>query len=107
MTSKTTGPVLWSVDARGVATVTLNRPEVNNAYNGALIEGKLMTLQKVRVGRFTVPNTSCVVLQEGLSDPPTILGMSFLSHFVVKLRSGELYLTEVTEGKNAAPGKGQ
>ena len=31
-------PVLWSVDGRGVATVTLNRPEVNNAYNDALID---------------------------------------------------------------------
>jgi methylglutaconyl-CoA hydratase len=30
--------VLSSVDARGVATVTLNRPERNNAYNGAVIE---------------------------------------------------------------------
>jgi methylglutaconyl-CoA hydratase len=32
-------PVLWNVDARGVATVTLNRPEVNNAYDAALIRG--------------------------------------------------------------------
>ena len=31
--------VLWTVDARGVATVTLNRPKVNNAYNGDLIQG--------------------------------------------------------------------
>jgi len=31
--------VLWSVDPRGVATVTLNRPKVNNAYNGDLIAG--------------------------------------------------------------------
>jgi methylglutaconyl-CoA hydratase len=30
--------VLWNVDSRGVATLTLNRPEVNNAYNEALIE---------------------------------------------------------------------
>ena len=44
MTSNTTGPVLWSVDARGVATVTLNRPEVNNAYNGELVEGVLAAL---------------------------------------------------------------
>jgi len=29
--SNAVGPVLWSVDGRGVATVTLNRPEVNNA----------------------------------------------------------------------------
>ncbi len=32
-------PVLWNVDARGVATVTLDRPEVNNAYDAALIQG--------------------------------------------------------------------
>lgn len=31
--------VLWSLDRRGVATVTLNRPHVNNAYNGDLIAG--------------------------------------------------------------------
>jgi methylglutaconyl-CoA hydratase len=42
--SQTTGPVLWNVDPRGVATVTLNRPEVNNAYNGELIEGVLAAL---------------------------------------------------------------
>jgi methylglutaconyl-CoA hydratase len=35
----TNGPVLWDIDARAVATVTLNRPEVNNAYNGAMIDG--------------------------------------------------------------------
>jgi methylglutaconyl-CoA hydratase len=29
--------VLHEVDARGVATVTLNRPRVNNAYNGEMI----------------------------------------------------------------------
>ncbi|MGQ0582404.1 MAG: enoyl-CoA hydratase-related protein [Reyranella sp.] len=31
--------VLWTIDRRGVATVTLNRPQVNNAYNGDLIQG--------------------------------------------------------------------
>jgi len=31
--------VLWSVDGRGVATLTLNRPEVNNAYDEQLIQG--------------------------------------------------------------------
>jgi len=37
-------PVLWDLDQRGVATVTLNRPEVNNAYDGALIDGVLAAL---------------------------------------------------------------
>jgi len=38
LTSKTTGPVHWSVDARGVATVALNRPDVGNAYDGDLLQ---------------------------------------------------------------------
>jgi methylglutaconyl-CoA hydratase len=42
--SNASGPVLWDVDGRGVATVTLNRPEVNNAYNGDLIQGLLAAL---------------------------------------------------------------
>ncbi|MFT5450172.1 MAG: methylglutaconyl-CoA hydratase [Gammaproteobacteria bacterium] len=32
-------PVLLNVDARGVATLTLNRPQRNNAYNDAMIQG--------------------------------------------------------------------
>lgn len=42
--SNTSGPVLWDIDARGIATVTLNRPEVNNAYNGELVQGLLSAL---------------------------------------------------------------
>jgi methylglutaconyl-CoA hydratase len=42
--SNSAGPVLWDVDARGVATVTLNRPEVHNAYDGTLIQGLLAAL---------------------------------------------------------------
>ena len=33
--------VLHSIDGRGVATVLLNRPEVNNAYDDAVIQGLL------------------------------------------------------------------
>ena len=58
MTSNTTGPVLWSVDARGVATVTLNRPEVNNAYNGALIDGVLRRSMRWAATRACAPSCS-------------------------------------------------
>jgi methylglutaconyl-CoA hydratase len=37
--------VLSSVDGRGVASVTLNRPEVNNAYDGALIDALISALE--------------------------------------------------------------
>ena len=37
-------PVLLSIDARGVATVTLNRPEVGNAYNAAMLDGLILGL---------------------------------------------------------------
>lgn len=33
--------VLLDVDHRGVATVTLNRPEVNNAYNGEVVQAMI------------------------------------------------------------------
>lgn len=33
------GSVKWELDTRGVATLILNRPEVNNAYNGDMIAG--------------------------------------------------------------------
>jgi len=35
--------VLCSVDARGIARVTLNRPDKNNAYNAALVQALLET----------------------------------------------------------------
>jgi methylglutaconyl-CoA hydratase len=40
----TDSPVLWQLDSRGVATVTFNRPAVNNAYNADLIAGVLAAL---------------------------------------------------------------
>ena len=40
--------VLWSVDRRGVATVTLNRPEVNNAYNDRLLAGLHAAMDALR-----------------------------------------------------------
>jgi methylglutaconyl-CoA hydratase len=57
--SNASGPVLWALDARGVATVTLNRPEVNNAYNGDLIQGLLDAMDALA----TAPALRVVVLK--------------------------------------------
>jgi methylglutaconyl-CoA hydratase len=40
-------PVLLSVDTRGIATATLNRPEVGNAYNEALLNALIAGLDKL------------------------------------------------------------
>ncbi len=40
-------PVLWDLDKRGVAIVTLNRPEVNNAYDSGLIGGVLAAMEEL------------------------------------------------------------
>ncbi|MEL0003229.1 MAG: enoyl-CoA hydratase-related protein [Rhodospirillales bacterium] len=39
--------VLTDVDRRGIATVTINRAEVNNAYNGDMIEGFLSAFGQI------------------------------------------------------------
>jgi methylglutaconyl-CoA hydratase len=44
-----TDRVLWLLDERGVAYVTLNRPEIHNAYDGELIAALLAALH--RLGR--------------------------------------------------------
>ena len=41
----TEAAVLSEVDSRGVARLSLNRPEVNNAYNGAMIEQLALALE--------------------------------------------------------------
>jgi methylglutaconyl-CoA hydratase len=50
--------VLSVIDARGVATVTLNRPEVNNAYDDRLIDGLIDTMARL-AGR---PELRCLVI---------------------------------------------
>ena len=52
-------PVLWNLDERGVATVTLNRPEVNNAYDAGLIGGVLAAMDDLG----TKPSLRVVVLK--------------------------------------------
>ena len=52
-------PVLWRLDERGIATVTLNRPEVSNAYDAGLINGMLAAMDELG----NEPNLRVVVLK--------------------------------------------
>jgi methylglutaconyl-CoA hydratase len=47
MNAAATGPVLLQVDDRGIARLVLNRPERNNAYDGALIAALLAALDRL------------------------------------------------------------
>jgi len=51
--------VLLSVDARGVATATLNRPEVGNAYNAEMLSAFIGGLETLAVD----PAVRCLVIR--------------------------------------------
>jgi methylglutaconyl-CoA hydratase len=55
----TQSPVLLSVDGRGVATVTLNRPEVGNAYNAEMLDGLIAGLTRLA----SDPAVRCLVIR--------------------------------------------
>lgn len=75
--------------------------------DGNTIQGKQMSLKSVRVGRFTVDDVACVVLDKGLPKAPLILGNSFLNHFIVKVdpAKNELQLTQVVEENPLRPAR--
>lgn len=55
----TQSPVLLDVDPRGVATVTLNRPEVGNAYNAAMLDALIAALPQLAID----PAVRCLVIK--------------------------------------------
>src|SRR5216683_6662206 len=69
-------PVLCAIDHRGVAAVTLNRPRVNNAYDGALIDA--LTLTFARLAR--EPALRIVVLRGAGKHFQAGADLSFLDH---------------------------
>jgi methylglutaconyl-CoA hydratase len=52
-------PILLAIDARGVATVTLNRPEVGNAYNAAMLDALIQGLTELAKD----PTVRCLVIK--------------------------------------------
>ena len=46
-------PVLIDTDARGVVRMTLNRPALNNAYNGAMLDALIAGCAQVHAGNDT------------------------------------------------------
>ena len=61
--------------------------------NGDVVQGKLMSLDSVRVGKFRIEDVDCVVLPAEMQDAPMLLGGSFLHHFTYKIEPGSGRLT--------------
>src|SRR5205809_955377 len=70
------GPVLCEIDGHGVAAVTLNRPQVNNAYNGALIDALIEIFSRL-AGE---PALRCVVLRGAGRHFQAGADLNFLRH---------------------------
>ncbi len=69
-------PVLFAIDGRGVASVTLNRPAVGNAYDGALIDGLIAAF--TRLGQ--AADLRCVVLRGAGRHFQAGADLAFLRH---------------------------
>ncbi len=65
--------------------------------DGRTVRATRLTLDTVRVGDFEVRNVTCVVMPEGLTNVPPLLGQAFLRHFISRFDAGagELHLSRV------------
>jgi methylglutaconyl-CoA hydratase len=68
--------VLCTIDHRGVASVTLNRPHVNNAYNGELIDALIETFAQLE----REPGLRLAVLRGAGKHFQAGADLSFLDH---------------------------
>jgi aspartyl protease family protein len=73
--------------------------------DGSIIDGKLIALPSVRVGKFEVENVECAVLGESYKGAEPLLGMSFLEKFNFKIDPdvGKLTMTKIDEPGKAGP----
>lgn len=63
--------------------------------DGSQIPGKLVTIQSVRVGRFTAENVPCAILGPQAVNAEPLLGMSFLENFKFEINAQDSTMTLV------------
>jgi len=75
--------------------------------DGKVVEGKMMQLHAVQVGKFKVENVDCAVLPADLVAAQPLLGGSFLSNFSYKVDSQnkKLHLIRVGQEGDVVPAK--
>ena len=77
--------------------------------DGSSHEAKMMTLDSVRVGKFTVRNVECAVSSKEKSNVPPLLGGPFLKHFTFKMNqaAGTVTFTKIETPETATPKQGR
>lgn len=87
----------------GIEPNSQDEKVVVSLADGSQVPGTRKVLESVRVGKFTVENVECIILDPIAVRAPALLGMSFLGHFKFELdaQKGELMMVKVEteEGK--------
>lgn len=75
--------------------------------DGSKVPATLISIQSVRVGKFTVEDVECCVLGAEAVDAPPLLGLSFLGKFKFEVNTdqGELKMVKVETGDPATKPK--
>ena len=68
------------------------------AASGKTVEARLIVVKTIRLGQFVVENVECAVLPRTVAGAPSLLGGTFLRHFVYRmdLGAGELHLAQMS-----------
>jgi aspartyl protease family protein len=66
--------------------------------SGKTMEARLIVLKSIRLGQFVVENVECAVLPRTVGGAPSLLGGTFLRHFVYRmdLGAGDLHLSQMS-----------
>jgi aspartyl protease family protein len=92
-------------ESLGIPTKESDPPVAVTLVDGREIPGRLVTLDTVRVGKFTAENVECVVLGEQAVEARPMLGLSFLSKFKFEIDANraELRLVRI-DSNESSPG---
>lgn len=88
------------------AEPTVDSPTIQlKLADGRVIAGKLVTIESLRVGKFTVEKVEAAVMPENLPEAAACIGQTFLEHFSYRVDSdsGKLTMTKVETPTTRAP----
>jgi clan AA aspartic protease (TIGR02281 family) len=91
--------------ALGIKPTDKDRSMLMSGADGRTFKAKLIVLDSIRLGGFTMHDVDCVLLPKTANPAPDLLGDTFQSHFLSRLdqRSGQLQLTPIDSSVTLGP----